>query len=152
MASGLKFIPFFLNVSGIIVILNTAEKVATMISGIICVCYYCNAGLYTVAYLQWHVANTEVGTQQANGADCRPQYTPTCLESSDCSRSFRWMQKNNFEAFSCTRFNFKNSAPECTTTLHFHSENWKIFREGGCPHPPLSARLRHSTLAPFTQS
>ena len=44
-------------------------------------------------YLQWYVADIHVGlhvevaTLQANGADCRPQYTPTCLESSDCSRS-----------------------------------------------------------------
>ena len=75
-------------------------------------------------YLQCYVANmhVEVGMQQANGADCRPQYTPTCLESSDCSRSSRWMQKINFEAFSCRHFNFKNSAPECTRTRHFHSE------------------------------
>jgi len=49
------------------------------------VCYSCDADLYTLAYLFpiLHVANIEVGTQQANGADCRPQYTPTCLESSD---------------------------------------------------------------------
>jgi len=56
-----------------------------------------------------------VGTQQANDADCRcqPQYTPTCLESSDCSRSSRWMQKKiNFEAFSCRNYNFKNSTPQ----------------------------------------
>jgi len=40
-------------------------------------------------YLQWYVADihVEVATLQANDADCRPQYTPTCLESSDCSRS-----------------------------------------------------------------
>ena len=40
-------------------------------------------------YLQWYVADihVEVGTLQADDADCRPQYTPTCLESSDCSRS-----------------------------------------------------------------
>ena len=37
-------------------------------------------------YLQWYVANIEVGTLQANGADCRPQYTPSCLES-DCRPS-----------------------------------------------------------------
>jgi len=88
-------------------------------------------------YLQWYVANmhVEVGMQQANGADCRPQYTPTCLESSDCSRSSRWMQKSNFEAFSCRHFNFKNSAPECTRTRHFHSEKWKIFWGGAQPLP-----------------
>ena len=40
-------------------------------------------------YFQWHVANIEVGTQQANGADCRPQYTPTCLESSDYRKAGR---------------------------------------------------------------
>jgi len=50
---------------------------------------------------------------------CRPQYTPTCLESSDCSRSARWMQTINFLAFSCRHFNFTNSAAECTRTRHF---------------------------------
>jgi len=40
-----------------------------------CVCYRCNADLYTVAYLLTVDAAIEVGTQQANGSDCRPQYT-----------------------------------------------------------------------------
>ena len=41
-----------------------------------CVCYRCNADLYTVAYLLTvDAATIEVGTQQANGSDCRPQYT-----------------------------------------------------------------------------
>jgi len=51
-----------------------------------CVCYCC---IECRIYLQWYIANIEVGRpmQQGNGADTsRPQYTPTCLESSDCSR------------------------------------------------------------------
>ena len=74
-------------------ILNTAEKDKAVINGTyqcLFIFYYCDADLYTVAYLFTivdYVANTEVATQQANAADCSPQYTPTCLESSDCSRS-----------------------------------------------------------------
>jgi len=30
-------------------------------------------------YLPWYAANTEVGVQQANGADCRPQYIQRAL-------------------------------------------------------------------------
>jgi len=43
-----------------------------------------NLSIFTIVD---YVANTEVATQQANAADCSPQYTATCLESSDCSRS-----------------------------------------------------------------
>ena len=62
-------------------------------------------------YLQWYVVNIEVGVQQANDADWWPQYTPTCLESSDCARTSQWMQKNQF----CSILTFKTvlqSAPE----------------------------------------
>jgi len=58
------------------------------------------------------------------------------------------MQKNNFEAFSCRHFNFKNSAPECTRTRHFHSENWKFFWGGGTapsPYPSPSGRGTNCT-------
>jgi len=43
-------------------------------------------------------------------------------------------KKNNFEALSCGHFNFKNSAPECTRTRHFHSK--KITGEGKTPPTP----------------
>ena len=92
-------------------------------------------------YLQWYVANIEVSTQQATGTD----WHPTCLESSDRSRSSWWMQfKINFEAFSCRHFSFKNNAQECIRTRHFHSENWKIFRS----HPIGASTCAPSALDP----
>ena len=66
-------------------ILNTAEKDKAVINGTyqcLFIFYYCDADLYTVAYLFTivdYVANTEVGTQQANGADSSPQYTQRAL-------------------------------------------------------------------------
>jgi len=70
-----------------------------------------------------------------------------------------WCKKIKFEGrLFCRHFNFKNSAPECTRTRHFQSENWKknLGRTPAPPAPtpsaPRPARLRRSTFSPLIQS
>jgi len=59
--------------------------------------------------------------QQANGADCRPQYTASASSRQIVVGSPGECKKNNFEVFSCRHFNSKKtvlqSAPEHTSFL-----------------------------------
>ena len=55
-------------------------------------------------------------------------------------------KKINFEAFTCRHFKFQNSALECTSIRHFHSENWQIFWGAR----PLALPLQNSRFTTAT--
>jgi len=62
-------------------------------------------------------------------------------------------KKSNFEVFSCRHFNFKNSAPGCTRTRHFHSKKIeKITNPLGAYGALTRAPLTLDPWSPFTKS
>ena len=100
-------------------ILNTAEKDKAVINGTyqcLFIFYYCDADLYTVAYLFTivdYVANTKVGTKQANGAH---HNTPQrALSRRTVAGRPGKCKKKNFETFLADILTVKTvpqSAPE----------------------------------------
>jgi len=98
--------------------------------------------LYTVAYLFTSVYCQHRGGY-ARSRRCRLPTTINCNMPRVISLS-RWMQKINFEAFSCRHFHFKTvlqSAPEHTIFIQ-KTENFSWVH----PSHPLAAL--HSSLAP----
>ena len=97
----------------------------------------------------WYVANIAVGIQQANGADCRSQYTPKCLKSSECSRSSWWIKKIILTPFLASILTFKKQCPTVQQYTSFSFRKLKHFHSFQHPsHSVLTAPQPARSLPP----